>query len=42
MSPAVEEFERHLLAGTVKHPGNPVFTWCAANAVTVRDDAGNR
>lgn len=42
MSPAVEEFERHLLAGTVVHPGSPVLTWCAANAVCTQDDAGNR
>lgn len=24
------------------HPGHPVLTWCAANAVIVEDDAGNR
>lgn len=42
MSPAIEAFETALLNGTVVHPGNPVFTWCAANAVTVSDDAENR
>lgn len=42
MSPAVESFETALLNGHVVHPGNPVFTWCAANAVTVSDDAENR
>jgi phage terminase large subunit-like protein len=42
MSPAVEAFEAALLNGEVVHPGNPVFTWCAANAVTVSDDAENR
>lgn len=42
MSPAVEEFERHLIAGTVVHNGSPVLTWCAANAVCSTDDAGNR
>jgi phage terminase large subunit-like protein len=26
----------------VKHCGNPVMTWCAANAVVVSDPAGNR
>lgn len=42
MSPAVEAFETQLLNGDVVHPGNPVLTWCAANAVTVSDDAENR
>ncbi|WP_232788455.1 terminase large subunit [Macromonas nakdongensis] len=42
MSPAIEAFETALLNGDVVHPGNPVFTWCAANAVTVSDDAENR
>ena len=42
MSPAIEAFETALLNGTVVHPGNPVVTWCAANAVTVSDDAENR
>lgn len=42
MSPALEAFETALLNGQVVHDGNPVFTWCAANAVTVSDDAENR
>lgn len=42
MSPAIEAFETALLNGQVVHPGNPVFTWCASNAVTVSDDAENR
>ncbi|MFC5524026.1 terminase large subunit [Polaromonas jejuensis] len=42
MSPAIETFETALLNGTVVHPGNPVFTWCAANAVITSDDAENR
>lgn len=42
MSPAIDALETALLNGTVVHPGNPVFTWCAANAVTVSDDAENR
>lgn len=42
MAPAVDEFERMLLSGTVRHDGNPVMTWCAANAVVVTDPAGNR
>lgn len=42
MSPAIEAFETDLLNGDVAHPGHPVLTWCAANAVTVSDDAENR
>lgn len=42
MAPAVDEFERMLLDGRLKHFGNPVMTWCAANAVVVSDPAGNR
>lgn len=42
MAPAVDEYERRLLDRQVKHSGNPVMTWCAANAVVVTDPAGNR
>jgi len=42
MAPAVDEFERHLLGRTLRHDGNPVLTWCAANAVVMTDPAGNR
>lgn len=42
MAPAVEEFERRLVGNTLRHHGNPVMTWCAANAVVVSDPAGNR
>ena len=42
MAPAVDEFERMLLGRTLRHNGNPVMTWCAANAVIVSDPAGNR
>jgi phage terminase large subunit-like protein len=42
MAPAVDEFERLLLGGQLKHGGNPVMTWCAANAITMSDPAGNR
>jgi phage terminase large subunit-like protein len=42
MSPALEAFETALLNGQVVHDGHPVLTWCAANAVTVSDDAENR
>lgn len=42
MAPAVDETERLLLEGTLKHDGNPVLTWNAANAVLDTDPAGNR
>lgn len=42
MGAAVDEFERMLIAAAVRHNGNPVMTWCAANAVYVQDAAGNR
>lgn len=42
MAPAVDEFERLLIDRLMKHNGNPVMTWCAANAVLVSDPAGNR
>lgn len=42
MSPAIETFETALLNGKVVHPGNPVLTWCASNAVTTSDAAENR
>ena len=41
MGPAVKEFEK-LLDGKIKHDGNPVLTWCAANAVAVEDPAENK
>jgi phage terminase large subunit-like protein len=42
MAPAVDEFERLLLGLQLKHDGNPVMTWNAANAVVMSDPAGNR
>jgi phage terminase large subunit-like protein len=42
MAPAIETFESDLIAGNLVHPAHPVLTWCAANAVIVEDDAGNR
>ena len=42
MAPAIERFESALMGGELVHPGHPVLTWCAANAVIVEDDAGNR
>lgn len=42
MAPGVDEFEKRLLNGELKHNGNPVMTMCAANAVWATDPAGNR
>lgn len=42
MSPAIDAFETAILNRTVRHNGHPVLTWCAANAVTDIDPAGNR
>lgn len=42
MSPALDHFETAILNRTVRHNGHPVLTWCAANAVTDIDPAGNR
>jgi len=42
MSPALDTLEAELLNGRVRHGGNPVLTWCAANAIAVKDPAGNR
>ena len=42
MGPAVDEFETRLVAGELKHDGNPVLTWNAASAVVDTDPAGNR
>lgn len=42
MSPALDELESKLLNQHIAHGGNPVMTMCAANAMTVKDPAGNR
>lgn len=42
MGPAVDEFEKQLLLKELRHDGNPVMTWCAANAIVQSDPAGNR
>jgi phage terminase large subunit-like protein len=41
MSPACKEIERLVVSCRLRHPGNPVLTWCAANAVVEMDPAGN-
>lgn len=42
MSPAIDALEAELLNGRVAHGAHPVLTMCAANAVIVKDAAGNR
>jgi phage terminase large subunit-like protein len=42
MGPAVDEYERLLVSGDLKHDGNPIMTWNAASAVVDTDPAGNR
>lgn len=42
MSPALGTLEAELLNGRVAHGMHPVLTMCAANAVVVKDPAGNR
>lgn len=41
VSPAIEYFVELALSGRIRHDGNPVLTACVANAITVRDPAGN-
>lgn len=42
MSPALDTLEAELLNGRMAHGNHPVLTMCAANAVVVKDAAGNR
>jgi phage terminase large subunit-like protein len=42
MSPALDTLEADLLNQRLAHGSHPVLTWCAANAIAVRDPAGNR
>jgi phage terminase large subunit-like protein len=42
MAPALDTFEELLLNRQIRHNGNPVLTWNAANAVTMSDPANNR
>ena len=42
MSPAIDTLESELLNGRIAHAMQPVLTMCAANAVTIKDAAGNR
>ncbi len=42
MSPAIDELETELLNDRISHGNHPVLTMCAANAIAVKDEAGNR
>lgn len=42
MAPAIDKFETMLLNKEIRHNGNPVQTWCVANAVVKDDDDGYR
>lgn len=42
MAPAVDAFERSVIARKLQHDGNPVLTWNVANAMVATDPAGNR
>jgi phage terminase large subunit-like protein len=42
MSPAVDVLERLVVQNRVRHGNHPVLTWCAFNAVVVRDATGAR
>lgn len=42
MAPAIDNMEELLLNATIRHSMHPVLTMCAANAVVVKDPAGNR
>lgn len=42
MAPSVDEYERMLISGELKHDGNPVMNWNVGSAVLDTDPAGNR
>lgn len=42
MSPAIDVMERLAVEAKLRHGMHPVLTWCAGNAKTVPDPAGNR
>jgi phage terminase large subunit-like protein len=41
LSPAAKELEREYMSGELKHGGNPVLRWMAANVVLTTDPAEN-
>jgi len=42
MAPAIDSLERLVIDAKLRHGCHPVLTWCAMNAKTVADAAGNR
>lgn len=42
MSPSIDTLERVVFDKRLRHGGNPLLTWCIANAKTTADPAGNR
>jgi phage terminase large subunit-like protein len=42
MSPALDQLEAEMLNRRLRHGGNALLKWNAANAIAVRDPAGNR
>lgn len=42
MSPAVQAFEVEVIAGRLRHGGNPLLRWAVANMSIALDPAGNR
>lgn len=42
MAPAIDALESAIIERTFKHPGNPLLTYCFANAQAITDPAGNR
>jgi phage terminase large subunit-like protein len=42
MSPSIDELETALLNDRISHGNHAVLTMCAANAIAVKDEAGNR
>lgn len=41
LSAPTKELERLVVSGSLRHGGNPILKWMAANAVAVRDPSGN-
>lgn len=42
MSPSIDALERAVYEVKLRHGGHPILTWCASNAKTTADPAGNR
>lgn len=42
MAPALDEYERLIISGLLRHDKNPIMTWNATCAVAETDPAGNR